>query len=57
MKNWKVRYVHLEDQASRLPFFKRMELVRANTRKEAVEKVKRRFAPPVYGEYTASPSD
>jgi hypothetical protein len=56
MKKWKIKYVHLEDRATRHPFFKRTEIVDATSRKEAIEQVQSRFSPPTYGEFRASPA-
>lgn len=55
MKTWKVKYEHVEDRQTRHPFFKREETIEAETRKEAIETVKARFAPPRYDRFTASP--
>ena len=55
MKSWKVRYIHLNDRATRHPFFKRCEIVEAETRKEAIEKIASLKTSGVYGEFSASP--
>lgn len=56
MKLWKVKYIHLDDRRTRHPFFKRVEVVEAKNRREAIEQVQSRFGPPTYGEFTASPA-
>lgn len=57
MKNWKVKYIHLEDMAMRRPFFKRTAIAAADTRAEAIAKVKAMFSEPIYGRFSASPTD
>ena len=54
MKEWDVKYEHLEDKATRHPFWKRSLRVRAETRAEAIDQVKAMFPPPRYGNYKAS---
>jgi len=58
MKKWKVKFQDLRAKKTRRPFFNQEEIVEANSRKEAIEKVKSDHAFvlwKIYGNYKASP--
>ena len=59
MRNWKVSYQDLRrmGNGSRIPFFKHVTVVSADSRAEAIQRLKSRFSPPSYGKYRASPTN
>ncbi len=57
MRTWKVKYQCVETRLTHRPFFKQHAYVAAESRKEAIAKVKAVFSPPRYDRFTASPAD
>jgi hypothetical protein len=57
MRTWKVKYQCVETRQTHRPFYKQQAHVAAESRKEAIAKVKAVFSPPRYDRFTASPAD
>jgi len=57
MKQWRVSYENLEWKAGRRPFWKCQTVVRAESRRDAIEQVIGNFPPPKYGNFKAARTD